>query len=226
MPLQDATSQPRRACRGMTGSTFEEITTDEPHKPLIEPMKRGSGRNNQGRITVRHRGGGDKRTTASSTSSATRSAFRPGSRRSSTTRTARPASPCSTTATARSATSCCPTASRSATSIVSGPEAEARVGNALPIANIPLGTTIHNIELMPGQGRPDRPLRRRRRPAAGQGGRLRPGPAAVGRGAPGEHQVHGHDRPGRQPRPREPEPRQGRSRPAHGPAARGPRRRR
>ena len=44
--------------------------------------------------------------------------------------------------------------------VVSGPDAEARVGNALPIANIPLGTTIHNIELVPGQGRPDRPLGR------------------------------------------------------------------
>src|SRR5918993_1095998 len=44
----------------MTGSTFEEITTDQPHKPLLEPQKRGSGRNNQGRLSVRHRGGGEK----------------------------------------------------------------------------------------------------------------------------------------------------------------------
>ena len=46
--------------RGMTRSTFEEITTTEPYKPLLEPQKRGSGRNNQGRLTVRHRGGGEK----------------------------------------------------------------------------------------------------------------------------------------------------------------------
>jgi len=46
--------------RGMTRSTFEEITTKEPYKPLLEPQKRGSGRNNQGRLTVRHRGGGEK----------------------------------------------------------------------------------------------------------------------------------------------------------------------
>ena len=46
--------------RGMTRSTFDEITTTEPHKPLLEPQKRGSGRNNQGRLTVRHRGGGEK----------------------------------------------------------------------------------------------------------------------------------------------------------------------
>ena len=56
--------------------------------------------------------------------------------------------------------------------VVSGPEAEARVGNALPIANIPLGTTIHNIELVARQGWPDRPVRRHVRPAPGQGRRL------------------------------------------------------
>ena len=79
-------------------------------------------------------------------------ACRPASRRSSTTRTGRPASACSTIATARSATCCCPTASRSATWWSPGPDAEARIGNALPLANIPLGTTIHNIELVPGKG--------------------------------------------------------------------------
>ena len=46
--------------RGMTRSTFEEITTREPHKPLLEAQTRGSGRNNAGRLTVRHRGGGEK----------------------------------------------------------------------------------------------------------------------------------------------------------------------
>ena len=44
--------------RFMTRSTFEEITTDKPYKPLVESKKRGSGRNSQGRMTVRHRGGG------------------------------------------------------------------------------------------------------------------------------------------------------------------------
>ena len=60
MPLRSykPTSPGRRF---MTRSTFEEITTDKPHKPLLEPQKRGSGRNNQGRLTVRHRGGGEKR---------------------------------------------------------------------------------------------------------------------------------------------------------------------
>ena len=47
--------------RGMTMATFDEITTNEPHKPLTEKLVRGSGRNNQGKITVRHRGGEQKR---------------------------------------------------------------------------------------------------------------------------------------------------------------------
>ena len=46
--------------RGMTRSTFEEVTTKEPYKPLLESQKRGSGRNNQGKLSVRHRGGGEK----------------------------------------------------------------------------------------------------------------------------------------------------------------------
>src|SRR5688572_1175794 len=46
--------------RGMTGPSFEEITTREPYKPLLESQTRGSGRNNAGRLTVRHRGGGEK----------------------------------------------------------------------------------------------------------------------------------------------------------------------
>src|SRR4030042_4640123 len=47
--------------RGMTGSTFEEITKKRPEKSLVVPLKRKAGRNNQGKVTVRHRGGGAKR---------------------------------------------------------------------------------------------------------------------------------------------------------------------
>ena len=109
MPLRSykATSPGRRF---MTRSTFEEITTDEPYKPLLEPQKRTSGRNNAGRMTVRHRGGGEKRYML------------------------------------------LPHGLKVGDVIVAGPDAEARVGNALPLANIPLGTTIHNIELVPGRG--------------------------------------------------------------------------
>ena len=188
MPLRSykATSPGRR---WMTRPTFEEITTDKPHKPLLEPMKRGSGRNNQGRLTVRHRGGGEKThyrsidfkrdkpgvpaRLATIEYDPNRSArigllhYRDGEKR----------------------YMLLPNGLKVGDVVVSGPDAEARVGNALPIAKIPLGTTIHNIELDPGQGRPDRPVRRRVGPAARQGGRLRPGAPPLGRGAPREHQA-------------------------------------
>src|SRR6478609_96766 len=109
MPLRSykATSP---GLRQMTRSTFEEVTTKEPYKPLLEPQIRGSGRNNAGRLTVRHRGGGEKHYML------------------------------------------LPHGLKVGDIVVAGPDAEARVGNALPLANIPLGTTIHNIELIPGKG--------------------------------------------------------------------------
>ena len=151
MPLRSykATSPGRRF---MTRSTFEEITTDQPHKPLLEPMKRGSGRNNQGRLTVRHRGGGNKThyrridfkrdkfgvpaRLATIEYDPNRSArigllhYRDGEKR----------------------YMLLPNGLKVGDIVVSGPSAEARVGNALPLAYIPLGTTIHNIELTPGRG--------------------------------------------------------------------------
>ena len=109
MPLR--TYKPTSAgMRGMTRATFEEITTKEPYKPLLEPQKRGSGRNNQGRIAVRHRGSGEKRYML------------------------------------------LPHGLKVGDVVVAGVEVEARIGNALPLKNIPLGTTIHNIELTPGKG--------------------------------------------------------------------------
>jgi large subunit ribosomal protein L2 len=139
MPLRSykATSPGRR---WMTRSTFEEITTDEPHKPLLEPKKRISGRNNQGRLTVRHRGGGEKahyrRIDFKLEYDPNRSArigllhYRDGEKR----------------------YMLLPHGLKVGDIIVSGPDAEARLGNAMPLANIPLGTTIHNIELVPGKG--------------------------------------------------------------------------
>jgi large subunit ribosomal protein L2 len=151
MPLRGykATSPGRR---WMTRSTFEEITTDQPHKPLLEPMKRGSGRNNQGRLTVRHRGGGEKThyrridfkrdkfgvpaRLATIEYDPNRSArigllhYRDGEKR----------------------YMLLPHGLKVGDIVVAGPDAEARVGNAMPLANIPLGTTIHNIELVPGKG--------------------------------------------------------------------------
>jgi large subunit ribosomal protein L2 len=151
MPLRSykATSP---GLRQMTRSTFEEITTDQPHKPLLEPQVRGSGRNNAGRMTVRHRGGGEKQhyrridfkrdkvgvpaRLATIEYDPNRSArigllfYRDGEKR----------------------YMLLPHGLKVGDVIVSGPDAEARVGNALPLRNIPLGTTIHNIELVPGKG--------------------------------------------------------------------------
>jgi large subunit ribosomal protein L2 len=151
MPLRSykATSPGRR---WMTRPTFEEITTDQPYKPLLEPKKRTNGRNNQGRLTVRHRGGGEKvhyrridfkrdkfgvpAKVATIEYDPNRSArigllhYRDGEKR----------------------YILLPHGLKVGDIVVSGPTAEARVGNALPLANIPLGTTIHNIELVPGKG--------------------------------------------------------------------------
>ncbi|HEU4572514.1 MAG TPA: 50S ribosomal protein L2 [Candidatus Limnocylindrales bacterium] len=151
MPLRDykATSPGRRF---MTRSTFEEITTREPYKPLLEAQKRGSGRNANGRVTVRHRGGGEKQhyrridfrrdkfgvpaRVATVEYDPNRSArigllnYRDGEKR----------------------YILLPHGLKVGDTVVSGPEAEARVGNAMPLANIPLGTTIHNVELVPGRG--------------------------------------------------------------------------
>jgi large subunit ribosomal protein L2 len=151
MPLRSykPTSAGRRF---MTRSTFEEITTREPHKPLLEPKKRLSGRNGQGRLTVRHRGGGEKQhyrridfrrdkwgvpaRVATVEYDPNRSArigllhYRDGEKR----------------------YMLLPHGLKVGDVVVAGPEAEARVGNAIPLANIPLGTTVHNIELVAGRG--------------------------------------------------------------------------
>ena len=86
--------------------------------------------------------------------------------------------------------------------VVAGPGADMRIGNALPLAEIPLGTTVHNVELQPGQGRPDRPLGRRGGAGRGEGRRLRHAAHAVDRDADGAQRMPRHDRPGRQRRPR------------------------
>ena len=98
-------------------------------------------------------------------------------------RTARRASPCSTISTASGATSWRPTASRSARCVQSGPDAEIKRGNCLPLKNIPLGTNIHNVELVPGRSARVARSRRIVLPAHGEGRRLRAAAPAVGRSA-------------------------------------------
>ena len=138
--------------RGMTVSTFEEITKDTPEKSLTVTLKKHSGRNNTGRITVRHKGGG------------TRAKYRiidfkrdkdgvPGKVSSieyDPTRTANIA--LITYADGEKRYIIAPGKLEVGQTIVSGPDADIVVGNALPLANIPVGTIIHNVELKPGKG--------------------------------------------------------------------------
>ena len=138
--------------RGMSVSTFEEITYVVPEKSLLAPLKKKAGRNNQGRITVRHRGGGHKRryrlidfkrNKHGVPATVSTIEYDPN-------RTARIA--LLTYADGEKRYILAPEGLRIGDKLLSGPEAEIRVGNTLPIYRIPLGTQLHNIELQPGKG--------------------------------------------------------------------------
>jgi len=138
--------------RGMTGSTFEELTKEEPEKSLLLPLKKRAGRNNQGRITVRHRGGGAKRRlriidfkrgkigvpgrVAAIEYDPNRSAnialiyYADGDKR----------------------YILAPLGLKVGDTIKVGEDAELKPGNALPLKLMPNGTLIHNIELEKGRG--------------------------------------------------------------------------
>ena len=138
--------------RNMTSSDFAEITTNKPEKSLLAPKTRKAGRNNQGKITVRHHGGGHKKQyrvidfkrlkdgipgrVATIEYDPNRSAnialinYADGEKR----------------------YILAPKGLEVGQTILSGPEADIKVGNALPLVNIPMGTTIHNIEMKPGKG--------------------------------------------------------------------------
>ena len=138
--------------RGMTSLDFAEITTDKPEKTLLAPLNRKGGRNSQGRTTVRHRGGGHKRQyrvidfkrnkdgipgrVATIEYDPNRSAnialihYLDGEKR----------------------YILAPKNLKVGMEIMSGPEADIKVGNALPLSSIPVGTVVHNIELKPGKG--------------------------------------------------------------------------
>lgn len=138
--------------RNMTGSDFAEITTSTPEKSLLQPLKNHAGRNNNGRITVRHQGGGHKRqyrvidfkrnkdnvvaTVQTIEYDPNRSAnialvhYEDGVK----------------------AYILAPKGLQVGMKLVSGPDADIKVGNALPLENIPVGTVIHNIEMKPGKG--------------------------------------------------------------------------
>lgn len=138
--------------RGMTGSTFEEITKTTPEKSLLVPLRKKAGRNMYGRITVRHRGGGhrrhirivdfkrDKRDIPARVAAIE---YDPN-------RSARLALLYYADGEKRYIVA--PLGLKVNDTVVSGVGAEVRSGNSLPISSIPVGTMIHNIELKPGRG--------------------------------------------------------------------------
>ena len=138
--------------RNMTSLDFAEITTNKPEKSLLEPTKRKAGRNNQGKITVRHHGGGHKkqyrvidfkRVKDGIPAKVATIEYDPN-------RSANIA--LINYADGAKAYILAPKGLEVGQTIVSGPDADIKAGNALPLANIPMGTTIHNIELKPGKG--------------------------------------------------------------------------
>jgi large subunit ribosomal protein L2 len=138
--------------RNMSGSDFAEITATTPEKSLVVSLKKNSGRNNQGKITVRHRGGGNrrkyrlvdfKRMKDGIPATVKTIEYDPN-------RTANIALICY--ADGQKSYILAPEGLKVGQKIMNGPEAEVRVGNCLPLEAIPVGTMIHNIELHPGKG--------------------------------------------------------------------------
>jgi large subunit ribosomal protein L2 len=130
----------------------QELTTDQPYKPLMEPKTRISGRNSYGQISVRHRGGGNKRQyriidfkrdKAGIPAKVETIEYDPN-------RSAFIALLCYADGERRYILQ--PIGLKVGMSVLAGNEADILVGNALPLRNIPLGTTLHNIELRPGKG--------------------------------------------------------------------------
>src|SRR6516162_4967085 len=138
--------------RGMSVSTFEEITRSKPERSLLTKAPKKGGRNNQGRITARHRGGGAKqmyriidfkRNKLGVPAKVFSIEYDPN-------RSARIALLHYVDGEKRYIVA--PNGLKVGDTLMSGPEAEIRVGNALPLKNIPTGTVIHNLELHPGRG--------------------------------------------------------------------------
>ena len=138
--------------RGMSGHTFEELTRRSPEKSLTESMRGRAGRNNQGRISVRHRGGGHRRRYRVIDFKRNKSGI-PGrvvSIEYDPNRSARIALVVYSDGEKRYIVA--PIGLRVDDTVMSGPNAEIRPGNALPMRNIPVGSVIHNIELYEGKG--------------------------------------------------------------------------
>jgi large subunit ribosomal protein L2 len=138
--------------RGMTGATFEEVTEIEPERSLLRPLNKRAGRNAYGRITVRHRGGGHKRQYRVIDFKRDKAGV-PARVRSieyDPNRSARIALVVYADGEKRYIVA--PLGLQVGDTVMSGSDVEIRVGNALPLERIPLGTLVHNIELSPGRG--------------------------------------------------------------------------
>ena len=138
--------------RHMTGSDFKEITANKPEKSLVVSLKKNSGRNNQGKITVRHQGGGYrtkyrlvdfKRNKDGIPAKVMTIEYDPN-------RTANIALICY--ADGQKSYILAPYGLKVGDTLMNGETAEVRLGNCLPLANIPVGSSVHNVELYPGKG--------------------------------------------------------------------------
>ena len=138
--------------RQMTVSSFEEITTNKPEKSLLVPLKKNAGRNSYGRITVRHQGGGHKRKYRIIDFKRTKDGVpaRVATIEYDPNRSSRIALLHYLDGEKRYILA--PAGFKVGDMVYSGPDADIKTGNALPLANIPVGTLLHNIELHPGRG--------------------------------------------------------------------------
>ena len=121
--------------RNMTGLDYAEITKSTPEKSLCVSLKKNSGRNNQGKITVRHRGGGSRRLYRIIDFKRRKDGI-----------------PAKVVAIEYDPNRTANIGLTVGTTLMNGTEAEVRVGNCLPLSSIPVGSNIHNIELYPGKG--------------------------------------------------------------------------
>ncbi len=138
--------------RFMSVSDFAEITTDKPEKSLLAPLKSKGGRNAEGRITARHQGGGHKRKYRIIDFKRNKDGIpaKVASVEYDPNRSARIA--LLNYADGEKRYILQPAGLKVGDTIISGPSADIKPGNALPLANIPVGTIVHNIELEPGKG--------------------------------------------------------------------------
>lgn len=138
--------------RGMTSVTFDEITSTTPERSLLVSLDKRAGRNSRGKITVRHRGGGSRRKYRIIDFKRNKEGIpgRVDSIQYDPNRSARIA--LIVYADGEKRYILAPVGLRVGDAVMAGREAEIRPGNALPLANIPLGTTVHNVEMEPGRG--------------------------------------------------------------------------